>query len=1459
MTHSPPGRAPRGLAIFAAVLWAGLVLGAARAGAESRLLSADTRGATVEFLLRGLRVDTVQVEGRAYSRIRFDGGGLADLPGLPELPSETAALGIPRGGSARLTLLSVQASERPALPPQPVVGRRLQENGTDIPTNIAERRPDARAYARAGLWPRETAGLGPDAMLRYQRVQPLGVRPVRYDAARGVLWVAERILVRVDFEDAGAPPQDRAALPAGGALPVVESASQEGMYRNTLLNYDQARAFRLQRPALPPPAPAFDAALPAAGFPDFKLRVDTTGVYAVPFAQLQRKYPELAAVPVGDLRCYEQLPGPFPKSAGLADPTQYPQEVPIRVVDVDGNGSFDGDDYVVFFGRELSDRFRAKWYDILRTSRYYTRGHVYWLARRAAGGPAAARMAERPASLGLASTTTPESYRATVHREEHFFFVPDPDFLDQPTFMLTNKLMEDTLAFQASEIDSSRRIGLRAAFRGADLFNEGVSLGTHMISMWLERPQGTGKLSDPVVSRFTFVARDYALYDSDRDPGFTLDGTRLSPVRNVLRLVGEHPAGGGFAPNSGAYMEWFEVNYYRRFLAPGTTGRFGFTSGDAPGALTLRPGKFRENTVEVYDVSDSAAPVFIDAAPTAQRTGSTWQVSFQDTVGAMPHAYVAASRSFLPQLPDGVVIPDTPSALGSITGADLVIVTHEGLESEAQRLANLHQAEGLRVAVARVGDVYDEFDGGRKSDVAIKRMLRRAFYRWSPAPRYVLLLGESSENPMFHRLSAAAGIPPTFQSHRDLLPSPRGFGSVPLGSHWEVIPEDHWYVAGLDTTDRVPVFPGMAIGRIPAHTAADLAPVVDKIVQYGRVQPADAWRGRMLLVADDQWSNGIGFADNVLTRNDWEITFRQVNQQMQRVTAFDGGFRGFGVDSFYLSLYTDTLHSCDVSGNVAQRDYNCITTTRDWHALIGPKLWQKMGQGHLMVDYQGHANSRLWAHERILEGDGSNQDAEQIGNQDRPFFLMAFACHVNRYDFYRENDGFYGESNAERLLGKARSGTIGSFASTGYEWLPYGGEPDLGTEVVRSMFVRPPTPDVGGDRGVKWILGDLLRDAKSNFLLRLMGAPRDTDSSFVAWRGFESKPPLMGGNLNAYEVFSYCLLGDPALRMDPGTAFFTLSQDGRPMDTFQYFRTTGPDSVTLSALVESPVGLDSAWVQERLPDGAVRAVPAGSYSVTREGDPAATHARRFRISFRTVPHFEDYFVDFRARNVDGVESYSPVRRVLEFTTFTSDKGPLDPAHALPADQRIQVGFATSVGADSSLFRFRLNGHTLEPTSVTRAADPPEQGGLERWTATLRQTFPGGLNELAFVVGGPGGATAETRVSFRVVAGEALALSEVINYPNPFAAATGFHYALSRAVDDLSVRIYTLSGRLIREIRVAAGSGADAALLDAGTHMLAWDGRDGDGDPLANGVYLFKLTVRSGAQSLDQLGRMVKVE
>ena len=61
---------------------------------------------------------------------------------------------------------------------------------------------------------------------------------------------------------------------------------------------------------------------------------------------------------------------------------------------------------------------------------------------------------------------------------------------------------------------------------------------------------------------------------------------------------------------------------------------------------------------------------------------------------------------------------------------------------------------------------------------------------------------------------------------------------------------------------------------------------------------------------------------------------------------------------------------------------------------------------------------------------------------------------------------------------------------------------------------------------------------------------------------------------------------------------------------------------------------------------------------------------------------------------------------------------------------------------------------------------------------------------------------------------------------------------------MQVRIYTVAGRLIRLLTAA---GAEGQL------QLPWDGFDAEGQELANGVYLYKVVVRSGGagSSADQ--------
>jgi flagellar hook assembly protein FlgD len=72
--------------------------------------------------------------------------------------------------------------------------------------------------------------------------------------------------------------------------------------------------------------------------------------------------------------------------------------------------------------------------------------------------------------------------------------------------------------------------------------------------------------------------------------------------------------------------------------------------------------------------------------------------------------------------------------------------------------------------------------------------------------------------------------------------------------------------------------------------------------------------------------------------------------------------------------------------------------------------------------------------------------------------------------------------------------------------------------------------------------------------------------------------------------------------------------------------------------------------------------------------------------------------------------------------------------------------------------------------------------------------------------------------------------------------------------EISLKIYTVSGRLIRSFRDFLDDfGRPGTQLDY--HVLAWDGRDDDGNRLANGVYFYKIKARWQDHSAEQSGKL----
>jgi hypothetical protein len=82
-----------------------------------------------------------------------------------------------------------------------------------------------------------------------------------------------------------------------------------------------------------------------------------------------------------------------------------------------------------------------------------------------------------------------------------------------------------------------------------------------------------------------------------------------------------------------------------------------------------------------------------------------------------------------------------------------------------------------------------------------------------------------------------------------------------------------------------------------------------------------------------------------------------------------------------------------------------------------------------------------------------------------------------------------------------------------------------------------------------------------------------------------------------------------------------------------------------------------------------------------------------------------------------------------------------------------------------------------------------------------------------------------------------------NRPNPFNPITEIRYSLP-AAGRARLAVYDARGRLLRELF--------AGEQPAGPGSVQWDGRDGDGRPVASGVYLYRLETVAGTQAKRML-------
>ncbi|MFO7525400.1 MAG: C25 family cysteine peptidase, partial [Ignavibacteriaceae bacterium] len=99
------------------------------------------------------------------------------------------------------------------------------------------------------------------------------------------------------------------------------------------------------------------------------------------------------------------------------------------------------------------------------------------------------------------------------------------------------------------------------------------------------------------------------------------------------------------------------------------------------------------------------------------------------------------------------------------------------------------------------------------------------------------------------------------------------------------------------------------------------------------------------------------------------------------------------------------------------------------------------------------------------------------------------------------------------------------------------------------------------------------------------------------------------------------------------------------------------------------------------------------------------------------------------------------------------------------------------------------------------------------------------------------------------------IRNVYNYPNPFADDTYFTFELRGTIvpEELRIKIYTIAGRLIRELTIPPNQ------MQIGFNRHYWNGRDNEGDEIANGLYFYKVIANQEGETRTVTQKLAKVK
>ena len=667
----------------------------------------------------------------------------------------------------------------------------------------------------------------------------------------------------------------------------------------------------------------------------YKIRVDKDGIYKIDKTFLEECGIDLVGLNPQHIHIYGNGDGKLPELNSEPRTDDLAQNA-IQIIG-EGDGSFDDDDYILFYGWGAH-----RWSLDLSNSRFdqqrnpYSDFSYYFININSNVTPS--RIVDTPSTTSTVNNTVNSYSYYTVHEIDATSLVGGGQRWYGDLF---DTQLQRTFTFNIPNIETATpadfSVSLASNSQSAGGTSQSYSVGgLSLFSSPLPSGAGAGNYR-----RNLNGAVDFSMSSPPNIIQLSMTVTRNSP--DVL-----------------TYLDRILLNARRSLTMMDDQFNFTDLNSAGPGNVSMFSISGATNQTFVWDVTDRHNPRNILGA----LSGTNFEYSIEtDDVTSWA---TASGMSFFTPTRIGAVDYQNLHGLAQV---DYLIVTNKGFLNQANRLAGLHRANGTSVHVVTTEQIYNEFSSGAIDATAIKSFAKMFYDRGLTEPttrlKSLLLFGDGTYDPK-NRVNNNNNYVVTYQ----VLNSEDHIAALVTDDYFGLL-DDSESIGTIDDLD-------IGVGRLLISSNEMAKDQVDKIEHYmrngsslyeenselcdenGNTKTFGDWRNRYVQIADDE-ENGY-FID------------QDVEPQFDSVTKYHPSMN-------CQKLYLDAFQQITSAGGERYPDVN-------------EAIDREIKNGALVINYVGHGGEVGVAEERVI----TVPQIQGWRNINRLALLVTATCEFTKYD-----------------------------------------------------------------------------------------------------------------------------------------------------------------------------------------------------------------------------------------------------------------------------------------------------------------------------------------------------------------------------------------------------------------------------------------------------------------------------